>query len=149
MRFESGVRTVIVALNGRLLERSASVSRETVCRRMAENNLKPWRKDMWWHSAVRCRIRCWDGGCARSLCRTARSETPSGPLRREPDSAHRRASLAIPARASLSAAIVSMGERNRQPVRVARRPSALFAVCMRELAEVQSPRNCAYPCRSR
>jgi hypothetical protein len=28
---------------------------------------------------------------------------------------------------------------NRQPVRVPRRPSALFAVCMRELAEVHSP----------
>ena len=26
----------------------ASVSRETVRRRLAENGLKPWRKDMWW-----------------------------------------------------------------------------------------------------
>ena len=62
------------------------ISRETVRRRLAENELKPWRKDMWCIPQV-------DGEFvarmedARRLCRSARSETPGGLFRREPDPA--------------------------------------------------------------
>ncbi len=48
-----------------------SISRDTVRRRLAENEIKPWR----------CRIRRPDGGCARPLCRSARSEAPGRLLR--------------------------------------------------------------------
>jgi len=45
------------------------VSRETVRRRLAENDLKPWRKDMWCIPQVgRRRIRRPHGGRARPLC---------------------------------------------------------------------------------
>jgi hypothetical protein len=62
------------------------VSRETVRRRLAENDLKPWRKDMWCIPQV-------DGEyVARmedvlDLRRGSRSKTPGGLLRREPDAA--------------------------------------------------------------
>ena len=47
-----------------------SLSRETVRRRLAENHLKPWQKDMWRIPKVR-RVRRPHGGCARPLCRAA------------------------------------------------------------------------------
>jgi len=47
-----------------------SLSRETVRRRLAENHLKPWQKDMWCIPKVR-RVRRPHGGCARPLCRAA------------------------------------------------------------------------------
>src|SRR5215471_14553633 len=73
------------------------LSRETVRRRLAENDLKPWRRDMWcipdrWHL---CR---WHGGRARSLCRDARSQAAGGVLRRKPDPADRRGAPTDPGR---------------------------------------------------
>jgi hypothetical protein len=55
------------------------LSRETVRRRLAENDLKPWRKDMWCIPQGRCRIRRPHGECARPLRRGARSQA-AGPL---------------------------------------------------------------------
>ncbi len=48
-----------------------SLSRETVRRRLAENKLKPWRKDMCVHSPSRRGLRRPHGGRARSLRRSA------------------------------------------------------------------------------
>jgi transposase len=80
------------------------VSRETVRRRLAENDLKPWRKDMWCIPQV-------DGEyVARmedvlDLRRGSRSKTPGGLLRREPDAAHRRGPPADPCRAGPARAL--------------------------------------------
>jgi hypothetical protein len=70
-----------------------SLSREMVRRRLAENHLKPWRKDM-------CCIPQVDADYvarARSLCRAARPEAAGGLLRREPDPADRRGAPVPPA----------------------------------------------------
>src|SRR3979490_3169190 len=52
------------------------------------------------HSKGRWRICRPHGGCARPLCRSARSRPAGGLLRREPGPAHRRGSPADPARAA-------------------------------------------------
>jgi transposase len=75
----------------RLTERD-NISRETVRRRLAENELKPWRKDMWCIPQV-------DGEFVARMedvldplrCGT-RSEASGGLFRRKPDPAHRRGS---------------------------------------------------------
>ena len=67
-----------------------SLSRETVRRRLADNDLKP---------PGRRRVRRPHGGRARSLCRGARPAAAGGLLRREPDPTHRRGSLADPGQA--------------------------------------------------
>jgi len=48
-------RWTLELLAGAMVRRTehASISRETVRRRLAENNLKPWRKDMWCIPQVR------------------------------------------------------------------------------------------------
>ena len=51
------------------------LSRETVRRPPAENDLKPWQKDMWCIPG-RCRLRRPHGGCARSLCRQPDPKRP-------------------------------------------------------------------------
>jgi hypothetical protein len=70
----------------------ASLSRETVRRRLAQNDLSRAQGDVV-HSAGRWRICRPDGGHARS-----RSKTPGGLLRREPDAAFRRGPPADPCR---------------------------------------------------
>ena len=67
------------------------------------------------HSAGRRRIRRPHGGCARPLCRGARSQAPGRLFRREPDPAHRRGAPADPgrSRASSSATIASTGAMER------------------------------------
>ena len=67
------------------------------------------------HSAGRRRIRRPHGGCARPLCRSARSEAAGGLLRREPDPAHRRGAPADPgrSRASSSATTASTSAMER------------------------------------
>ena len=59
----------------------AALSRETVRRCLAENDLKPWRG---WHLCGA------DGGRARPLCRATGSGTSRRLLRREPHTADRR-----------------------------------------------------------
>jgi len=72
------------------LTEHASISRETVRRRLAENDLKPWRKDMWCIPQVDAEY------VARMedvLDLYAEAPDPNRPvvlLRREPDPAHRR-----------------------------------------------------------
>jgi len=80
------------------------LSRETVRRRLAENHLKPWRKDVV-HPAGRRRVRRPHGGCARSLCRGAGPAAAVGLLRREPDPTHPRGAPADPARARADRAL--------------------------------------------
>jgi transposase len=63
------------------------LSRETVRRRLAEDDLKPWLRKMWLHSKSGWHLRCPDGGCARPLCRRGRSHASCGLLRRKPDAA--------------------------------------------------------------
>jgi transposase len=82
-----------------------SLSGETVRRRLAENDLKPWRKDMW---------------CIRS-------QAAGGLLRREPGPAHRRGASADSRRAG-SARTLRLRvppQRHRQSLRLRRRASAL------------------------
>ena len=64
------------------------------------------------HSAGRRRIRRPHGGCARPLCRGARSEAAGGLLRREPDPAHRRGAPADPGRAGPARALRLRVPRN-------------------------------------
>src|SRR5436190_4930946 len=79
------------------LTEHTSLSRETVRRRLAENALKPWRKDMWCIPQVDAEyVARLARGCARSLCRRARSETPGRLFRREPGPAHWRGPPADP-----------------------------------------------------
>ena len=58
-----------------------SISRDTVRRRLADNELKPWRKDMWVHSTGGCRICRPHGGCPLPLRRSAQPEAPGRLLR--------------------------------------------------------------------
>ena len=97
-----------------------SLSRETVRRRLAENDLKPWRKDMWCIPQVDARVRRPHGGCARSLCRSARPEAAGGLLRREPDPAHRRGAPADPGqvRADRALRLRIPAQRDGEPVRL-------------------------------
>jgi transposase len=106
------------------------LSRETVRRRLAENHLKPWRKQMWCIPKVRAcpgegrgHLRRPHGGCARPLCRSPRSAAPGGVLRRKPDLADRRGAPADPGRAGSARTLrlrVS-AQRHGQPVRLPRR----------------------------
>jgi len=81
------------------LTEHASISRETVRRRLAENDLKPWRKDMWCVPRVDGEYVARMEDVLDLLCGSARSKTPGGLLRREPDPAHRRGPPADPRRA--------------------------------------------------
>ena len=106
--------------------RKDSVSRETVRRRLAENDLRPWRKDMWCIPQVDAEyvarmedvldlyaeppdpkrpVVCFDESPIQ-LIGEVRSPIPAKP-----------GQLALRLRVS--------AQRNRQPVRVPRRPSAL------------------------
>ena len=85
-----------------------SVSRETVRRRLAENDLKPWRKDMWCIPQVDAEY------VARMedvLDLYAESPDPSRPVvcsRARPSSSARFARRSRPSRASLSATIANI-----------------------------------------
>jgi transposase len=88
------------------------LSRETVRRRLAENDLKPWRKDMWCIPQV-------DGNYVARMedvldlphpelvegRRSTRSAAAGGVLRREPDPAHWRGPPANPGRARATRAL--------------------------------------------
>ena len=109
------------------LTEHAELSRETVRRRLAENDLKPWRRDMWCIPEV-------DGTYVARMedvldlyAEAARSQAAGGVLRREPDPADRRGPPADPGRAGPARALrlrVSP-QRHGQPVRLPRRPPAL------------------------
>jgi hypothetical protein len=66
-----------------------SLSHETVRRRLAENDLKPWRKDMWCIPKV-------DGGYVARMedVLDLYAEAPGGVLRRKPGATHRRGASA-------------------------------------------------------
>ena len=75
------------------------ISRETVRRRLAENELKPWRKDMWCIPQV-------DGEYVARMedvldlyAEPPDLKPPGGLFRREPDPAHRRGPPADPGHA--------------------------------------------------
>ena len=109
------------------LTEHGELSRETVRRRLAENDLKPWRRDMWCIPEV-------DGTYVARMedvldlyAEAARSEAAGGVLRREPDPADRRGAPADPGHAGPARALrlrVSP-QRHGQPVRLPRRPPAL------------------------
>ena len=130
-----------------------SVSRETVRRRLAEYDLKPWRKDMWCIPQVDADYvaRMED---VLDLYPSARSRAPGGLLRGEPDPAHRRGPPADPARAGAierydceykrngTANLFVFLDVNRpwRKVKVTERRAAEdFAVCMRDLTDVHYP----------
>jgi transposase len=103
-----------------------SLSSETVRRRLAENSLKPWRKDMW------CIPRVDGEYVARmedvlDLYAEAPSQTTGGLLRREPDPAHRRGAPADPGRAGPTRTLRLRipPQRHRQSLRRPRREPAL------------------------
>ena len=132
-----------------------SLSRETVRRRLAENDLKPWRRDMWCIPQV-------DGEYVARMedvldlyAEAARSQASGGLLRREPGPADRRGAPAYPGRAGPTRTLrlrVSP-QRHRQPVRLPRRPSSLaqcqgspssrtakrLRQCMRDLVDIALP----------
>jgi len=83
-------RWTLELLTGELIKLTEheDLSRETVRRRLAENHLKPWRKDMW------CVPRSMaNTSPAWRTCSILYAEAPDqaagGLLRREPDPAHR------------------------------------------------------------
>jgi transposase len=108
------------------LTEHAGLSRETVRRRLAENDLKPWRKDMWCIPKVDgAYVACMED--VLDLYAEAPDQAASGVLRREPDPAHRRGPPAYPGRAGPARALrlrVSP-QRHGQPVRLPRRPPAV------------------------
>src|SRR5271167_2201920 len=82
-----------------------SLSRETVRRRLAEDELKPWRKDLWCIAQV-------DGAYVARMenvldlyAEGRRSEATGNLLRRKPDPVDRRDPFADPARAGPTRAI--------------------------------------------
>src|SRR3954466_12044350 len=89
---EGRARWTIELLAGEMVRLTdhESISGETVRRRLAENELKPWREKMWCvpkiNGAYVARMEA-HGGCARSLRRAARSGAPGGVPGREPRSA--------------------------------------------------------------
>ena len=124
-----------------------SLSRETIRRRLAENDLKPWRR------------RC--GASRRSTpnsspgwrtCSTSTPrrpiEPPGGLLRREPDPAHRRGARAGPRQAGSARALRLRvrAQRHRQSLHVPRRrigPGARSKVTDQPNAQSTSPPACA------
>src|SRR3712207_1494180 len=71
-------RWTIELLAGEMVRLTAheSLSRETVRRRLAENDLKPWREKMWCVPKIDGEYVARYGGRARSLRRAARPRTP-------------------------------------------------------------------------
>jgi transposase len=97
-----------------------SLSGETVRRRLAENGLKPWRKDMWCIPRV-------DGEYVAGMedvldlyAEAPDSDRPGGLLRREPGPAHRRGATADPGRAGSARALRLrvLPQRHRQSLRL-------------------------------
>jgi DDE superfamily endonuclease len=137
-----------------ILTEHDDVSRETVRRRLAENDLKPWRRDMWCIPHVDGEyvarmvldlyaeepdpahpVVCFDESPTQ-LIGEARQPVPAEPGRPERYDYEYR--LRIPA------------QRHRQPVRLPRRPwravkgtdrrtSRDFAECMRDLVDIHYP----------
>ena len=153
---EGRARWTLELLAGEMvrLTEHEDLSRETVRRRLAENDLKPWQGHVV-HSAGRRHLRRPHGGCARPLCRSTRSEAAGGLLRRKPDPADRRGAPADPGRARPAGTLRLRvpPQRHGQPVRLSRRaPSwrkvkvtdhrtaADFAHCMRELVDIHYPK---------
>ena len=75
-----------------------SLSRETVRRRLAENDLKPWRKDMWCIPQVDAEYVARMEDVLDLYAEAPDPKRPGGLLRREPDPAHRRGAPADPGR---------------------------------------------------
>src|SRR3982074_2831341 len=97
-----------------------SLSRETVRRRLAENDLKPWRKDMWCIPQVDADYVARMEDVLDLYAEVPRSEPPGGLLRREPNPAHRRGAPAGSRRAGADRALRQRvpAQRHREPVRV-------------------------------
>jgi hypothetical protein len=107
------------------------------------------------HPAGRRRVRRPHGGCARSLCRSPRSQAPGGLFRRKPNPAHRRGEGANPGRTGPGRArydceykrngtanlfIFLDVHRPWRKVKVTDSRAAVdFAACMRELTDVHFP----------
>ena len=81
------------------------VSRETVRRRLAENDLKPWRKDMWCIPQVDAEYVARMEDVLDLYAESPDPKSASGLLRREPDPAHRRGSHADPGQAGPARAV--------------------------------------------
>ena len=133
----------------RLTGAHAGVSRETSARHLAENDLKPWRKDMWCIPRVDAEYVARMEDVLDLYAEAPKSEPPGGLFRREPDPAHRRGARADPgqSRSASSATIVSISatepptvvfldvHRPWRKVKVTGSRAAVdFAACMRELA---------------
>ena len=99
-----------------------SLSRETVRRRLAENDLKPWRKDMWCIPQVDAEYVARMEDVLDLYAEDARPGAAGGLLRREPDPAHRRGAPADPGQAGPDRALRLRvpAQRDRQSVRVRR-----------------------------
>ena len=103
------------------------LSRETVRRRLAENDLKPWRRDMWCIPKVDAEYVARMEDVLDLYAEAPDPTAAGGLLRRKPDPAHRRGAPADPGRAGQARALRLRvpAQRHRQPVRLPRRPPPL------------------------
>jgi transposase len=81
------------------------LSRETVRRRLAENDLKPWRKDMWCIPKVDAEYVARMENVLDLYAEEPDPRRPGRELRRKPDPAHRRSAPADPCHAGKAAAL--------------------------------------------
>ena len=96
---EGRARWTIELLAGEMvrLTEHDSVSRETVRRRLAENELKPWREKMWCVPKIDGEYVARMEGVLDLYAEQPRPGAPSGVPRREPSSIDWRGARAIPA----------------------------------------------------
>ena len=94
-------------------------SRETVRRRLAENDLKPWRKDMWCIPQVDADYVARMEDVLDLYAEAPDPKTTGGLLRREPDPADRRSAPADPTQAGADRTLRLRvpAQRHRKPVR--------------------------------
>src|SRR4051794_6179215 len=83
----------------------AAVSRETVRRRLAEDDLKPWRRDMWCVPQVDGEYVARMEDVLDLVCRAGRPAAAGRLFRRKPDTADRRNTCADPGRAGPAGAL--------------------------------------------
>ena len=148
-------RWTLELLSGELVRLTAheSVSRETVRRRLAENDLKPWRKDMWCIPQVDADYVARMEDVLDLYSEAPDPERPVVCFDESPIQLIGEVRRPIPpSRGKSSATTTNKTQRNREPVRVLgwnrpwrkvkvteRRAAEDFAVCMRDLTDVHYP----------
>ena len=104
---EGRARWTLELLAGELVKVTAheSLSRETVRRRLAENDLKPWRRDMWCIPQVDAEYVARMEDVLDLYAEEPEPEAPGSLLRREPGPTHRRIATTDPSQARSAGAL--------------------------------------------